>query len=342
MSLNIEIMGHRGNKQFCDLKNSDPSYIRENSLEAFYYSLIEKQSCHYIETDLRLTKDKKIVIIHDNDLRRCYNIDIGCNIDQAESSLLIEHGVPTFKQFIDWYLYTYGKDKKVILDIKAVVPIEILLYVEKEILEQVKDKDLLMKIQASFVLGLWLPTQSSYIEENCPLLAKFGKINITLSTSKFINNFYKPDFGIIGCSMHYLNTWDKSSIVPLFEFLKANKDIYNNDHKFLIILWTVNDLNTVNQTLKLIKDTILETPDFDGFNTLKIALCTDNPDLMYETYVLEDIFNKSKYNLSLSNFEINRKIWGFKFVAYLLYSKWFRYEVMGFSFMNLCRKITGI
>lgn len=342
MSLNIEIMGHRGNKQFCDLEYTDPSYIRENSLKGFDYSLIEKKTCDYIETDLRLTKDKQIVIIHDNDLQRCYNVDIGCTIDQADSSLLIKHGVPTFKQFLDWYLHTYGGHKKVILDIKAVVPIEILQFLEKELLEHVQDKDSLLKIQKHFILGLWMPSQKAYIKEHCSFLTKFEKINITLSISKFINEFYEPDFGFIGCSMHYLSSWDASNIKPLFEFLKANKDVYNKNNQFLITLWTVNDVNIINQTLKLIKDSISEISDFDGFNTLKIALCTDNPDLMHKTYIQEDIFNKSAYSLIFTKFQITQKIWTFNFITYMLYSKWFRYEIMGFSVMNLFRKISGI
>ena len=342
MSLDIKVMGHRGNKQFCELDYKDPAYIRENSLEAFKYAFMDTNSCDYIETDLRLTKDKKIVIIHDNDLQRCYSIDIGCTIDQAESSVLIKHGLPTFKEFLDWYLKSYGGNKRVILDIKAVVPIEILKYLEQEILEHVKDKHDLEKLQKAFILGLWMPSQKDYIKEHCSYLKGFEKINITLSIPKFINDFYEPEFGFIGCSMHYLTSWDTPYIKLLFDFLKKNNSIYNKDHKFLIVLWTVNDTNVINQTLKLIKDCILDTPEFDGFNTLEVALCTDNPDLMHKTYVEEDVFNKSNYTLCFTKFHLVRKVWGFRFMTYFLYSKWFRYEIMGFSALNLCRKFTGI
>ncbi len=172
------------------------------------------------------------VIIHDNDLQRYYNVDIGCTIDQADSSLLIKHGVPTFKQFLDWYLHTYGGHKKVILDIKAVVPIEILRF-WKRIIEHVQDKDSLLKIQKHFILGLWMPSQKAYIKEHCSfwlnlknqyntihikihkwiLWAWFGFIDVQCTTCLH---------GMHQISSHCLNSWRLTKMFttkqPIFDY----------------------------------------------------------------------------------------------------------------------------
>mgnify|MGYP001568243544 CR=1 FL=1 len=55
------LIGHRG---AC-------YYKPENTLSSFKYAL--KLKCPYIECDVRLTKDKQVVIIHDKDLERTTN-----------------------------------------------------------------------------------------------------------------------------------------------------------------------------------------------------------------------------------------------------------------------------
>ena len=342
MSLKLEVMGHRGNKQFCELDLKDPKFIRENSIEAFTYSLITVPSCEYIETDLRLTKDKRVVIIHDNVLKRCYGIDHEKTIDEISFKELTEYGVPSFESFLNWFLNIYKKEKKIVLDIKSVVPLELLDYLEKEILEYVTNEKDLEIIKRNFILGLWTSKQVDYISNGRNLLKQLPKINITLSIPTFINDVYKNDFNFIGCSVHYISLWDSSNLQKLFDFIIKHKDVYNNENPFVLTIWTVNEKDIILQTLKSVREHIFKTPNFDGFNLLKIALCTDNPQLMNKLFIVDDIFNRNQYELKISRFSMYKKILLFNIISYALYSNWFSYEIKGYSFLYILRRISGI
>lgn len=76
--------------------------VPENSLAAFK-AAIEKG--YGIETDLRFTKDKEIVLFHDNDLKRmcgCETKVSALTLEELEAFTLAESGerIPTFKEFL--------------------------------------------------------------------------------------------------------------------------------------------------------------------------------------------------------------------------------------------------
>lgn len=335
-------MGHRGNKQFCGLDPKDPKFIRENSLESFEYSLITKPSCKYIETDLRLTKDNRIVIIHDNVLKRCYFIDHEKTIDEIELAELLQYGVPSFEAFLKWFLKVYRNRRNFVLDIKSVVPLSLLSFLEKEILEYVTDEKDLEIIKDHFILGLWTPEQVDYINVNNVFLKNLKKINITLSIPTFTKVLYKNNCNFIGCSVHYLSLWNKTNLKGLFEFIIKHKDVYNETNPFVLTIWTVNDAEIILQTLKSVRESIFNTPNFNGFKFLKIVLCTDNPEMMNKLFIVDDIFNNNDFELKISNFQVCKKVLLFNIISYFLYSKWLKYEVFGYSLLSIVRKIVGI
>ncbi|XBW34807.1 hypothetical protein QEN19_000373 [Hanseniaspora menglaensis] len=342
MSLNLSIMGHRGNKQFCDLDLNDPAFIRENSMESFNYTLVVSDSSEFIETDLRLTKDKRIVIIHDNVLLRCYGIDHKTTVDQMNLSELVSYGVPSFEQFVKWYLNDLKKESKVVLDIKSVVPLELMTYLEKEILNFATDIKDLELIQKNFILGLWTAQQVEFISQSTQFLQKLSKINITLSPTTFTKSIYKNNSNFIGCSVHYLTLWQNSNFKILFDFLSKHKDVFNEDNPFLLTIWTLNEKDNILQTLECIKKNIMNNSSIDGFKVIKIALCTDNPELMNKMFIVDDIFNKKQFEIKKTSFEIYKNIVFFNIISYALYSKWFTYNICGYSLLGLVRKITGM
>ena len=59
--MSVKIIGHRGAK----------GEMPENTLMAFQYAL--DIGVHALELDIHLTKDKKIVVIHDNSINRTSN-----------------------------------------------------------------------------------------------------------------------------------------------------------------------------------------------------------------------------------------------------------------------------
>lgn len=92
--------GHRGNEK---------NYI-ENTMESFI-------NCFYkgIETDLRLTKDGKIILYHDDDLSRLYNIDKKINNLTYKDILSLNKNILLLDEFLH---FVKIKNKNIVLDIK--------------------------------------------------------------------------------------------------------------------------------------------------------------------------------------------------------------------------------
>ncbi len=81
--------GHRG------LYEKDQS-IRENSVEAFEQAINQKVG---IELDVQLSKDQQVVVFHDDDLKRLFDIDQ--KVSDVDASQLISLGIPLFKEIIN-------------------------------------------------------------------------------------------------------------------------------------------------------------------------------------------------------------------------------------------------
>ncbi len=78
----------------------------ENTLEAFEQSI--NLGFKYIEIDVQATKDNKLVIFHDPDLKRMLNLEIdisSINYDELSSYKINGvHKIPTFLETVSSYL----------------------------------------------------------------------------------------------------------------------------------------------------------------------------------------------------------------------------------------------
>ena len=100
---NTEITAHRG----------DTSFYPENTIEAFK-AAVEKQT-DWIELDVQETKDKKVVVSHDANLKRVAGIDrniYDMNYDEVKKVILKEIGnvkIPTLEEVLKWMILTNVK-----------------------------------------------------------------------------------------------------------------------------------------------------------------------------------------------------------------------------------------
>jgi|SaaInlStandDraft_6_1057023.scaffolds.fasta_scaffold04380_3 glycerophosphoryl diester phosphodiesterase len=97
------LYGHRGN---------EIDYM-ENTMDSFI-------NCKYygIETDVRLTKDNKIVLYHDNNLLRLFNINKNIkDLNYDEANKYCNYSLVLLKDLLDLVKKT---NKKLILDIKEI------------------------------------------------------------------------------------------------------------------------------------------------------------------------------------------------------------------------------
>ena len=100
---NTEITAHRG----------DTSLYPENTIEAFK-GAVEKQT-DWIELDVQETKDKKVVVSHDANLKRVAGIDrniYDMNYDEVKKVILKEIGkvkISTLEEVLKWMILTNVK-----------------------------------------------------------------------------------------------------------------------------------------------------------------------------------------------------------------------------------------
>ena len=176
MNLKYNLIAHRG---YFNLEKNIP----ENSIKAF------KQALKYnyiIEFDVRMTKDKKLIVFHDDNLKRCCGIDKDideCSYDELKKLYLFSttSKIPLFKEVLDIISgkvpiiietkgkYKYGELEELIekeltnyegeYAIQSFNPISILWYkknkpnIKRGLLESIKSKERLSLIQRLLPLG---------------------------------------------------------------------------------------------------------------------------------------------------------------------------------------------
>lgn len=101
----MEIYAHRGY-----LANGNNEFL-ENTVEAFENSFSKFDG---FEFDVRLSKDRKPMVIHDKNLRRTHGLDDTIHLTHSEK--LIQIGLPTLEDIL---LLAKHNHKKCIVDIKV-------------------------------------------------------------------------------------------------------------------------------------------------------------------------------------------------------------------------------
>ena len=201
----MRLISHRG---------LDNHMYSENSLKAIE-NVLSKDYIDGVEIDVRITKDKEIVLIHD------FIIDLVSN----------GFGIIKYMTLKDLQKYQYGKSKESIitLDIllKTIQTNKILLIELKEFSNDFIDLvDTTMKIISNYDLNIYISSfnykllnyiKSKYKSIKCGLIIGYG-----LNTLYLKNNF---DFNIISYS--YYNKI-KNKLTFIFNLRKNNYKLDNN------------------------------------------------------------------------------------------------------------------
>lgn len=209
------IIAHRG---FFDNKK-----IIENTKEAFLEAI--NNNCSF-ELDVQLTKDNKLVVFHDDNLKRLCNInkDIkSSNYNEIKDLKLLESNshIPLFSKVLKL------NNDKVFIDIE-VKPTKRVCDTIMILMNELKDYN-------NYSIKSFDPRIVRYIRINYPnakvgLLVDYHYKNFTynyLLHSKFIINYSKCQF------------------LSISEKLLDNKKYMNIINKYPISIWTIKDINKI-------------------------------------------------------------------------------------------------
>lgn len=218
----------------------------ENTLEAFEQSI--NLGFKYIETDVRATKDNKLVIFHDPDLKRMLNMEIdisSINYDELSNYKINEvHKIPTFLETVSsWPNINFN------IDPKSNKAAELLI-------DELKTLDRLDR----FCIGSFDTKRLNKIRS-----AFNNKLCTSMSTNEVINFYLLRFIGINSIKIPCLQ-------LPYYKsgFKVITAKLINDAHKFnkKVHAWTIDDPKQINELLDMGIDGIMT----DRPNLLKLEL----------------------------------------------------------------------
>jgi glycerophosphoryl diester phosphodiesterase len=190
-------VGHRGAR----------AYEIENTIESFKKAI--ELGVNAIEFDVRKTKDGKLVVIHDDNLKRVFGKEI--TVNQAtlkELKQITENKIPTLAealQFID------KKVEKILIELKEIG-------CEKNVLEVIKKE----KLHDHVIIV-------SFHED---ALSEVRRLDTKIETGLIYAKYKNPIASALKLNAQYL--------VPLYKLThtKNIEDAHKNNLK--VIVWTIN------------------------------------------------------------------------------------------------------
>lgn len=197
-------VGHRGAR----------AYEIENTLDSFQKAI--ELGVNAIEFDVRKTKDGKLIVIHDDNLKRVFGKDIAVNeATLKELKQITEDKLPTLDeglQFID------KKVEKILIELKEIG-------YEKEVLEVVKKE----KLHDHVIIV-------SFHED---ALSEVRKLDSKIETGLIYAKHKNPIAAALKLNARYL--------VPLYKLThtKNIEDAHKNNLE--VIVWTINTRQEVKE-----------------------------------------------------------------------------------------------
>lgn len=190
-------IGHRGAK---GLKT-------ENTIESF--NLAIELGCNAIEFDVRKSKDNKLIILHDDNLKRVWGKNLFVkNLTLKQLKEISNNLIPTLEETLD---FIYKKVEKILIEIKEEG-------YEENILKIIKNKKILDK---SILI--------SFSENSLKKVRMFSK-NIETG---FIYVKHKNPLKIV-------KEIEINYVLPFYRFVHS-KDIQNyHKNNIKVLVWTIN------------------------------------------------------------------------------------------------------
>ncbi len=197
-------VGHRGAR----------AYEIENTLESFNKAI--KSGANAIELDVRQSKDRKLVVMHDDNLKKIFGKDVLVSqVTLKDLKQLTENKIPTLEEALE---FIDRKVEKILIELKEVG-------YEKKVLEVVKKEKL--KDRAVII---------SFHEETLINIRKFDK---TIETGLVYAKYKNSVAAALRLNAQYL--------IPLYRFThtKNVEDAHKNNLK--VIVWTINTKQEVEE-----------------------------------------------------------------------------------------------
>ena len=194
-------VGHRGAK----------AYETENTLESFSKAI--ELGVNAIELDVRQSRDEKLIISHDDNLKKVFGKDMQINVATLEElKQLSSDRVPTLEEAL---LFIDGKIDKILVELKETG-------YEKKVLDVIRKQSLEYRVIIV-----------SFHEESLAAVKNLdSKIETGLIYAKFRSKIRNPIQATLKLNAQYL--------VPLYRFIHT-KDIEKaHENNLKVIVWTIN------------------------------------------------------------------------------------------------------
>lgn len=239
----IHLIAHRGGYK--------ESNTRQNSIKAIKYA-VSKDYITGVEFDVRLTKDKKLVIIHDG------------NIKYKGKKYLVKN--LTYNQLNDMYLDLYQEKIDSLEEVLAVIPKQKLIFLE---IKNSSDSSNILQLVYNVIKKY--PSKKIFIISFVYEYLKYFK-DKGYKTCLLISK--KERFANIKI---YLKLYTQINMISLNKIMlkKINNKMILKHHKLLGI-YTIDDATEINDLCQVMGDKLIE--NFQD----KIYITTTNPKIIYE------------------------------------------------------------
>ncbi|MEW6109550.1 MAG: glycerophosphodiester phosphodiesterase [Nitrospirota bacterium] len=190
-------VGHRGAR----------AYEIENTIESFRKAI--ELGANAVELDVRESGDGKLIISHDDNLKKVFTRDIRINeASLKELKELTGNRILTLEEALR---FIHGKVEKILLELKEIG-------YEKKVLDAIKKEKL-----AGRVIVI------SFHEE---ALSNMRKLNKSIETGLIYAKFKNPIDAAIKLNAQYL--------IPLYRFVHTRdvENVHKNNLK--VVVWTIN------------------------------------------------------------------------------------------------------
>ena len=197
-------VGHRGAR----------AYEIENTLESFQKAI--ELGVNAIELDVQKSKDGKLIIIHDDNLKKVFSKDVFVNqATLKELKQSTENKIPTLEEA----LKTIGrKVEKILIELKEVG-------YEKKVLEIVKKE----KLKDRVII-------ISFHEQ---ALSNMKKLDKEIETGLIYSKYKNPVDAALQLNAQYL--------VPLYRFTHTRDVEKSHKNNLKVIVWTINTKQEVKE-----------------------------------------------------------------------------------------------
>jgi len=190
-------VGHRGAR----------AYETENTLESFSKAI--ELGANAIELDIRLSKDGKLIVCHDDNLKKIFGIDLPVGqTSLKELKVLTEGRIVTLKESLN---FIGKKTDKILVELKEPG-------YEKTVLEQISEQ----KLDDRVIVV-------SFHEE---ALASVRKLNGKVETGLIYVRFKNPLEAALKLEAQYL--------VPLYRFIHTRDVERAHKNGLKVVVWTIN------------------------------------------------------------------------------------------------------